>query len=300
MNELGKISKIQHFSLGDGPGIRTTVFLQGCNLRCPWCHNPETVSFQGSHLCYEMKCSVCGLCAAACPQKAISIQGSQRIVNQELCVFCGMCENVCPQNAVLISGKEVTREFVFEEIMKDFAFYDPSGGGVTFSGGEPLIQADFVSVVARLCKENGIHTIVDTVGCVPFANFEKIMPYTDKFFYDIKACDAEQFRKVCGGDFSLVLSNLTKLAECADVTVRMPVIPRYNDHPDYMDACGRMLAACGVKHADLIPFHRMGSSKYQALGMCYAYDRVKPPEDTRMETLRETVEKYAIVCNVER
>ena len=299
MNKQGKISKIQHFSLGDGPGIRTTVFMQGCNLRCPWCHNPETIFFGGSHLCYETKCSRCGLCGQICPQKAISFEDGERVVNRELCGFCGVCESVCPQNAIAISGKWVSQEAVFHEIWKDADFYEPSGGGVTFSGGEPLLQADFVGALAKQCREKGIQTIVDTAGCVPYGNFEKVIPYTDTFFFDIKASDAAQFQNRCGGDFALILSNLKKLTAVASVTVRMPVIPAYNDNADYMTACGQLLSECGVKRVDLIPFHRMGSAKYKALGNGYVYENTKPPESAAMCSFREIIEKFGIDCQVE-
>ena len=300
MNKQGKISKIQHFSLGDGPGIRTTVFMQGCNLRCPWCHNPETVFLRGSHLCYETKCSLCGLCGQICTQKAISFKNGERFVDKKMCSFCGACEGVCPQNAILISGKTVSQEIVFREIWKDIDFYKPSGGGVTFSGGEPLLQAEFVGALAKQCGENGIHTIVDTAGCVPYGSFEKVIPYTDMFFFDIKASNAAQFQKWCGRDFTLVLSNLKKLTSVASVTARMPVIPGYNDNAEYMTACGRLLSKCGVKRADLIPFHRMGSSKYRALGMEYLYENVKPPENTGMNFFREIIEKFGIECKMEQ
>ena len=300
MNKLGKISKIQHFSLGDGPGIRTTVFMQGCNLHCPWCHNPETIPFVGSHLCYPTKCSHCGLCENVCSQNAISFKSGERIFSKELCKFCGDCERMCPQNAILISGKSVSLETVFHEIIKDVDFYEPSGGGVTFSGGEPLLQADFVGEVAKQCRRNGIHTIVDTAGCVPYENFEKVIPYTDMFFFDIKASDAVQFREWCGGNFELILSNLKRLTAVAPVTVRMPVIPDYNDNEAYMIACGRLLSECGVKHTDLIPFHRMGSSKYKGLEMEYRYENVKPPESTELNLFREIITGFRIDCKIEQ
>ena len=299
MNKLGKVSKIQHFSLGDGPGIRTTVFMQGCNLHCPWCHNPETIPFGGSYLCYPTKCSHCGLCETVCSQKAISFKSGERILSKEFCKFCCDCERMCPQNALLISGKSVSQETVFREIMKDVDFYEPSGGGVTFSGGEPLLQADFIGEIAKRCRENGIHTIVDTAGCVPYENFEKVIPYTDMFFFDIKASNAAQFRAWCGGDFELVLSNLKRLTAAAQVTVRMPVIPDYNDNEAYMAVCGQLLVAYGVERADLIPFHRMGSSKYKALGMEYRYENVKPLEKTTIEHFRDIIETYGIDCRVE-
>lgn len=300
MNKAGNISKIQHFSLGDGPGIRTTVFFQGCNLKCPWCHNPETISGKNSLLCYRTKCTLCGLCAKLCPEKAISFVQGRRIVDTERCSGCGTCEKMCPAQALTLSGRVMTQEEVFREIMKDYEFYEPSGGGVTFSGGEPLLQADFVAGLLERCREKKIHTIVDTAGCVAYGQFEKVLSHTDMFYFDLKASSGEKFLKVCGGEFETVLSNLKKLVPSGKVTVRMPVIPGYNDQPEDMIRCAKLLAGCGVKRADLIPFHRMGSSKYQALGVDYAYDSAKPPEESKMKQFAELIKEYGIDCRLEK
>lgn len=300
MNNKGFISKIQHFSLGDGPGIRTTVFMQGCNLCCRWCHNPETITPKSTILCYEAKCTLCGLCAKLCPQRAIAFENGKRIVDKEKCKFCGECEILCPNDAITISGKEMTADAVFEEIMKDHDFYAPSDGGVTFSGGEPLLQSNFVCEMAKLCKERDIHTIIDTAGCVPFENFERVIPFTDIFYFDIKAVNDEDFKRMCGGSFGLVTENLKRLTQGAKVTVRMPIIPDYNANNEYMYKCGEMLKSCGVKCADLIPFHRMGSGKYAALGITYSYDGVKPPEKDVMESYAKIINNYGIDCRVEK
>lgn len=300
MNNSGFVSKIQHFSLGDGPGIRTTVFMQGCNLHCRWCHNPETISPQSTLMCYESKCTLCGLCAKVCPQGAISFENGKRIVDKKLCTFCGECEKLCPNDAIVISGKEMTADAVFEEIMNDYDFYAPSNGGVTFSGGEPLLHAEFCSEVAKLCKEKDIHIIVDTAGCVAFEKFERVIPFTDMFYFDIKASDDKEFKQMCGGNFDLVTENLKKLTAVADVTVRMPIIPGYNDNEEYIMRCGKLLVDCKVKRADLIPFHRMGSSKYAALGLIYDYDGVKPPEKEMLERFAKIINNYGIDCRVEK
>lgn len=295
-----KVSRIQHFSLGDGPGIRTTVFMQGCNLRCRWCHNPETISVGGIHLCYEKRCTHCGLCEKICPVGAISFENGKRCVNEKMCAKCSECEKVCPQSAITISGKELDTEEVFAEIMSDYDFYATSGGGVTFSGGEPMLSADFIAEIAKSCKEKNIHTLVDTAGCVNFCEFEKVIPYIDMFYFDLKASNEEDFKEFCGGDFLLVTDNLKKLNRCADVTVRMPIIPGYNDNQDYITKCAQILSDCGVNHCDILPFHRLGSSKYDALGIEYHYKETTPPTKEKMEELKDIMQSHGIECRIEK
>lgn len=300
MDTKGFISKIQKFSLGDGPGIRTTVFLQGCNLHCPWCHNPETMRAKSSLLWYEAKCTLCGFCAKVCPKGAISFENGIRVVDKALCDHCGTCEIMCPSEAIVLSGKEKTAEEVFREIMKDADFYTISGGGVTFSGGEPLLQAEFCAEVAKKCKEQNIHVLVQTAGCVPYASFEKMLPYCDTFYFDIKAAVESAFFDVCGGNFSLVTENLKRLATVANVVARMPIIPGYNEHAEHMEACARILLDAKVNRVDLLPFHRMGTGKYHALGLAYAYDGVKPPESVRMEELADIMKRCGLECRIEK
>ncbi|MDO5479861.1 MAG: glycyl-radical enzyme activating protein [Clostridia bacterium] len=299
MSNKGCISKIQHFSLGDGPGIRTTVFMQGCNLNCPWCHNPETISQKPAILCYKTKCTLCGLCGKVCPNNAISFKNGERVVDKSLCNLCGNCEELCPEDAILISGKEMTAEEVFCEIMKDSDFYSDSGG-VTFSGGEPMLQADFCAEVAKMCKDKNIHILIDTAGCVPYKNFEKVIPYCDMFYFDIKACDEEEFLKTCGGSLSLVKENLKRLLKDSNVVVRMPIIPGYNNNEEYIKRCGEFLGELNVKRADLLPFHRMGKNKYDGLGLSYRYSDTKPPETQEIEKLADLMKSYDINCQVER
>ncbi|MBR6645880.1 MAG: glycyl-radical enzyme activating protein [Clostridia bacterium] len=300
MSKTGLISKIQHFSLGDGPGIRTTVFMQGCNLRCTWCHNPETIKAKSVLLCYETKCTLCGLCGKVCPKGAISFENGKRIVDENLCNYCGTCETLCPQDAIMMSGKEKTADEVFLEIMKDADFYPGSNGGVTFSGGEPLLQADFCAKIAKKCKEQNIHVLVDTAGCVTYANFEKILPYCDLFYFDLKASNNKEFEKACGGNFDLVTDNLKKLASVSNVIVRMPIIPGYNDNAEYIETCAKILTDTDVKRVDLLPFHRLGSSKYHALGLDYLYDNIKPPEMSEMEKLMSIMKNSGIDCRIEK
>lgn len=269
------IFDIERSSFVDGPGIRTTVFFKGCNLRCEWCHNPESQSSKKEMLFYKNKCTDCGKCREKCPNS----------LNE--CTLCGECSLFCPQDARVVCGREYTVEEVFREIEKDKPFYASSGGGVTFSGGECMLQADFLSGILKLCRENGIHTAVDTAGCVPFESFEKVMPYTDMFLYDIKCFDNEKHKKYTGVGNSIILENLKKLlAMDKKVWVRIPVIPTVNDTEEEMLSIRKFLDECGYpEKVELLGYHTLGENKYHAIGKETIVFSV-PDEDT-MDKLKE-------------
>lgn len=256
--EIGKaiIFDIVRNSFVDGPGIRTTVFFKGCNLRCAWCHNPESQFFEKEIMFFKNKCTACGKCREVCPY------------NLEKCDFCGKCELFCPNDAKKICGKEMSVNEVFDEIIKDKAFYENSGGGVTFSGGECMLQIDFLVKILKKCKENSLHTAVDTAGCVPWESFEKIIPYTDLFLYDIKVMDSERHKKYIGTGNELILENYAKLAEHnANIWVRVPVIPDVNDNEEEKRKLEKFLKENGTpEKIEFLPYHSMGEHKYQALG----------------------------------
>ena len=198
-NTTANIFDIQRNSFVDGPGIRTTVFFKGCNLHCTWCHNPESQSAKPEMMFYKNKCTGCGKCREKCPNAL------------EKCELCGKCTIYCPHDAREICGKEYTVDEVLKEILKDKTFYDNSGGGVTFSGGECMLQIDFLEEILKECKKNGIHTAVDTAGHVPFEFFERIIPYTDLFLYDVKCFDSDKHRQYTGVENQLILKNLKRL-----------------------------------------------------------------------------------------
>lgn len=248
------IFDIQRNSYVDGPGIRTTVFLKGCNLRCKWCHNPESQSFYKQMMFYKDKCTGCGKCREVCPNHLQS------------CDFCGKCELYCPADARKVCGREYTSDEVLAEVIKDKAFYDNSGGGVTFSGGECMLQLDFLCEILKKCKAAGIHTAVDTAGNVPWKSFEKILPFTDLFLYDIKAFGAELHRKGTGVSNELILENLKNLSGRADIIVRIPVIGGYNDNDEEIRQIADFLKQIKIIKAELLPYHAMGEHKYTALG----------------------------------
>lgn len=250
------IFDIQRASYVDGPGIRTTVFFKGCNLRCAWCHNPESQSPKPQMLVYKNKCTGCGKCKEKCPN------------NLEKCELCGKCTLYCPHDAREICGKEYTVDEVIREILKDKAFYDNSDGGVTFSGGECMLQIDFLEEILKECKKNGIHTAVDTAGHVPFGCFERILPYTDLFLYDVKCFDSKKHKDYTGVSNELILSNLKRLLESGkNVWIRIPIIPTVNDTEEEMLTIKTFLSSCGMpEKVELLPYHAMGEHKYAAIG----------------------------------
>ncbi len=242
-------------SFVDGPGIRTTVFFKGCNLKCAWCHNPESQSFNPQMMFYKDKCTLCGKCKDICP-------------TPNNCTLCGKCTLYCISEARKVCGKEYTADEVFAEIIKDKAFYVNSGGGVTFSGGECMLQIDFLCEILKKCNNSGIHTAVDTAGHIPFEYFERILPYTDLFLYDIKIFDTKKHKKYVGVGNELILENLKKLLQLgAKIWVRIPVIAGVNDSIEEMQKIKAFLNSCAKpEKVELLPYHAMGENKYHAIG----------------------------------
>ena len=261
-------------SFVDGPGIRTTVFFKGCNLKCVWCHNPESQDFKPQMMFYRDKCTGCGKCKEICP-------------TPDNCTLCRKCTLYCPVDARKVCGKEYTVDEVFSEIIKDKAFYDNSNGGVTFSGGECMLQIDFLLEILKKCKENGIHTAVDTAGYIPFESLEKILPYTDLFLYDIKCFDNEKHKKYVGVENELILENLKKLFHAnAKIWIRIPVIAGINDSLQEMHCIKNFLFAYGKSEKiELLPYHAMGENKYAAIGR--DVQRFIPPDNNKLKELKD-------------
>ena len=270
----GILFDIEHGSFVDGPGIRTTVFFKGCNLKCAWCHNPESQSFKPQMMFYKDKCKGCGKCLEICPN------------NLEKCDFCEKCTIFCPVDARKVCGKEYTADEVIENIIRDKSFYDNSGGGVTFSGGECMLQLEFLTELLKKSKENGIHTAVDTAGHVPFENFEKVLPYTDLFLYDLKCIDSKRHKEYVGVGNELILENLAKLLKTGkDIIVRIPVIPGVNDSPEDMLKIKEFFEVNGKpQKVELLPYHAMGENKYSAIDKEVSIFSV--PEKEKMESLK--------------
>ena len=274
----GLIFDIERNSFVDGPGIRTTVFFKGCNLKCKWCHNPESQSSKTQMLFYKNKCKGCGKCAEICPN------------NFKNCDFCGKCTFYCPADARSICGKEYTSEELITEILKDKIFYVTSGGGVTFSGGECMLQIDFLEEILKKCKNEGVHTAVDTAGNVPFEFFEKIMPYTDMFLYDIKAVSEDLHIEGTSVSNKRILENLKKLSSVfgGEIIVRVPVIPSFNDTTEEMKKISDFVKNLKVKETELMPYHKMGEHKYEALEM--EMTEYEVPTEERINELKKLFE----------
>ena len=265
---------IEHGSFVDGPGIRTAVFFKGCNLRCTWCHNPESQLLQTQLMVYRDKCIGCGACACQKPT----------------CDLCGACVEACPAGARRLVGEQWTPEAVLEEILEDVPFYG-SEGGVTFTGGECMLQPEFLQQLLGLCREAGIHTAVDTAGCVPWTQFEAILPLTDLFLYDVKTRDAALHKTHTGQDNRLILENLGKLLSAgARVWVRWPVIPGVNDDPAQLLELRAFYGRYGwPERTQLLPFHAMGENKYPALGR--TYEPFAVPDAKALKELEELLLK---------
>ncbi len=265
------IFDIQRVSFVDGPGIRTTVFFKGCNLKCAWCHNPESQSPKKQILFYENKCKKCQKCLEKCPNFF------------EKCNFCGRCALFCPNDAREICGREYTSQEIFREVVKDKPLYENSGGGVTFSGGECMLAIDFLEEILKKCKSEGIHTAVDTAGHVPFDYFERILPYTDLFLYDIKIADSKKHERYVGVGNELIISNIKRLISLgAKVIVRVPIIAGINDTIEEVSAIAKI--AKGAEKIELLPYHAMGEHKYSSLGR--EVERFSAPGEETMAILR--------------
>ena len=280
MSELtATIFDIERSSFVDGPGIRTTVFFKGCNLRCAWCHNPESQHGTPQLMFYRNKCTGCGVCRAKCPNRL------------ETCQVCGECAVYCASGARELCGKAYGVDRLLDELTKDTLFYESSGGGVTFSGGECMLQIDFLAAILKKCKENAIHTAVDTAGCVPFSSFERILPDTDLFLYDVKCFDSETHKRYTGVGNELIKENLERLLRLEKtVWVRIPIIPGVNDTVEEMQKIKAFLDSCGSpERVELLPYHAMGEHKYAALGLEYAAFTV--PTDAHVAALQAIFEE---------
>ena len=288
----GLVSNIQKYSLQDGPGIRTTVFFKGCPLRCAWCHNPENISRQPQLLLYPARCVQCGACADVCPQWVDS--GLARLGPSsgpfspgQNCVRCGACAEVCPTGARVMVGRSMSLEALLDEILADRIFYDDSGGGVTFSGGEPLSQFEFLKAALQACKSRGVQTAVDTCGSAPQEHLLAIAHLVDLFLYDVKLIDEARHREYCNASNRVILANLRALTRVhSSIWIRIPIIPGINDGTGEIEAMARLVQELpGIRQVSLLPYHKIGLPKFERLGQAYALADVAPPSRQAMETL---------------
>ena len=298
----GFVSNIQRFSLHDGPGIRTLVFMQGCPLACKWCCNPEGQRPYPQLRFLTIKCvgrDTCGApCVRACPEEAITLseEGKPQI-DWELCTNCGKCAEACPYRALTILGKRMTVEEVLAEVEKDRAFYNRSGGGVTVGGGEPLMQFEFVLAFLKRCKERFLDTGLETCGHAPWEHLKETSKYLGLIYYDIKHMDPEKHKELTGVSNKLILRNAKRALSGevdSKVIVRTEVIPGHNDSEEHIAAIARFVVESGGKMIELLPYHALGSSKYKQLGMKYELTAIRPPSEEHMRKLRKLVESFGL------
>ncbi len=267
-----RISNIEKFATHDGPGIRTTVFLKGCFLHCPWCANPETWKSEPVLMHDAKKCVECKTCMHVCGRGAISFPFQW---DMDKCIYCKKCENYCLQDAISFAGKDMEINEVIKEVLKDKDYFDQSNGGITISGGEPFMQLDAFLELIKQCKNNGLHVAVETTGNYCLDTLKEALPYIDLFLMDLKHLDAQKLKDITGGNLDLILNNFKYLAQhCPNkVIVRMPVIPRFND-----DICEDVIRFCAnlkLSEVNLLPFHTMGKSKWNQLNKEFMYDKDK-------------------------
>jgi pyruvate formate lyase activating enzyme len=286
----GIIFDIKRYAIHDGPGIRTTVFLKGCPLQCQWCQNPEGIESMPEILLRSKRCAEdCDACVPACPQGAISKNGTSVEFDTERCDFCRKCEEACVYDALEVVGREVTVNDALEEIERDLVFFEESGGGITFSGGEPLMQIDFVEALLTEIKQKNIHTTLDTSGYVAFADLERISGQVDLFLYDLKVMDDERHKEYTGVSNTIILENLRKLSKKeTPVNVRIPLISGINDNEQSVESLAEYLKTLkNIKHINLLPYHRGGCEKYKNLRKEDALKTFQPPANDRIDKIKQ-------------
>ena len=272
LNISGHVFNIQRYCIHDGPGIRTTVFLKGCSMKCFWCHNPESFISLPQLLVYPDKCIGCGKCFKLCPAGAHRVTSDKgRDFARDLCTVCGVCADACYAEALVLRGFSASVDHVITEVLKDRSFYDTSGGGVTFSGGEPLLQRVFIEELLKISKAHNLHTVVETAGNVPADTVTAVMQYVDLWLYDIKILDEEKHIRATGKSNRQILENLTMLVNSGeDIIVRIPVITGFNDDAVELEKIAVFISGLkNVKSIELLPFNNLSQSKYESLGMVY-------------------------------
>ncbi len=298
------IENIQHFSLHDGPGTRTTVFFKGCPLSCLWCSNPTTQSSKKQVLHNRDKCVSCASCVNVCPQNAIEMDGANMPkIDRKKCDFCGICIQKCPTRALVVCGVEYTVDEVFEIIKKDILFYQNSGGGVTFSGGEMLMQHEFILKLIEKCRYINIHTAAETSAFGPYKNLYEIAKALQMMYIDLKHIDNEEHKKITGFENTLIIENITKLLDevSTPIHLRLPLIPTLNDSKEHLTEYAKFVSTLkGLRELEILPYHRLGSTKYSLLGEEYQLEHIRPLEREELiecvETVRANIKNIPVIC----
>ena len=288
------IFNIQRFSIHDGPGIRTTVFFKGCNLRCRWCHNPESHRIAPELQFFDTKCIACGSCADACQN------GTPTARFTDACMLCGSCADTCYAGALELTGRRIDCAGLLAEIRRDAPLCSKSGGGVTFSGGEPLLQAELLAELLPLLQAEGIHTAIETAAHVSWDVIAALLPHLDLVMCDVKCMDAERHRTFTGASNARILDNIRHIAASGTpLILRTPVIPGFNDSGEALGAIGAFAASLpGDIPLELLPFHNIGRDKYTSLARDYDYTNTEPPTGAQMEALTEAARRHGISVTI--
>ncbi len=303
MSETGVIYSIQRYCIHDGPGIRTNVFFKGCQLKCPWCANPESQKMQWDISFLAHKCTECGLCMEKCPEKALR-PGKENRLDRSRCTFCGICVRYCPVECYQIFGREVTVEELVAEVEKDMPFYKNTGGGVTVTGGEPTLQAAFVWKFLKACKEKDMDTAMETHGIAPTKVFAELAPYVDHFLIDIKHMDENAHKRVVGVSNQKVLENIRMLTEKLgkEVSLRVPCIPEFNMDEENFSRISKFAEEIQktekLKMIHLLPYHNLGISKYDALNRDYMRRELPPVKDEELLPYKQKLEEAGLPVKI--
>lgn len=298
---VGLISGIERFAIHDGPGIRTLVFMKGCPLRCLWCSSPQTQKSTPELLYDVRQCLKCKKCVETCAMQAVTLSNETGFcVDIDLCNYCGKCAANCPGKALEFVGQQVTPDELFKEVNKDSAFFRRSNGGVTVGGGEPTVQADFVAQFLALCKQQFIHTTVETCGYAHQVKLNRLLEHLDLVYMDIKHMDDLRHRELTGVSNHLILKNARRVAQVRPLILRVPVVPGCNDTGDNIKATAEFASSLGnnLLMIELLPYHKLGMHTYIRMGRDYSLKDVEPPNREQMDQLKQIVEMSGVKFQV--
>jgi pyruvate formate lyase activating enzyme len=298
-DDKGLVFNIQRFSVHDGPGIRSTVFMKGCPLNCQWCSNPESQDFFPNLMVSDRHCRQCGACEKICPHGAITLtREAGRKIEWGKCNQCLACVDACIYNSLNVCGNYMNLEEVLDEVLKDRAFYRNSGGGMTISGGEALSQSEFVDRLLREGKRLGLHTALDTSGYARWKTLEKVLPPVDLILWDIKHLDPREHKKMTGVENQIILENITKASKKKTIWLRMPLIAGFNDSDAHLAKLIDLAKTVAPEKISLLPYHEGGKSKCEQLGRPYPFPEGRAPSDARIESIKTMIEKQGINVSI--